>query len=147
MKTLVAVGFSNLSEIQNEILRTLISGINTRIGKRLKGIEVPQFPGGLVCYSYFESKPTGRQAITLRALSTYEALLIRLEVVFPDQGMGAEELLVVFSDRWEAMILRLLRYLQRRLVAPELVACVVEALRLPPLKPPSDSSRSAAHSE
>ncbi len=147
MKTLVAVGFSNLSEIQNEVPRTLVPAINTRIEKKLNGIEVPQFPGGLVCYSYFESKPTGRRAISLRTRRPDNALHIRLDVVAPDQGMGVAELLVVFSDLWEAMILRLRRYLQRQRVAPELVVCIVEGLRLPSVTSTSDSSRFTARTE
>ena len=147
MKTLVAVGFSNLSEIQSEIPRMLIPSINARIGKKLSGIEVPQLPGGLVCYSYFESKPTGKQSITLRTLGPDKALLIRLDVVAPNQGMGVEELLVVFSDLWDAMIIRLRRYLQRRRVASEHVAYIVEGLRLPPFRPTSDSIELTAHTE
>lgn len=147
MRTLVAVGYSNLSEEQTGIPYVLLPSIDERIRKKLSGIEVPQFPGGFVFYSYFERELTGRQPITLRTLRKNTALLIRLDVVATNPEIDIEELLVVFCELWEKMVTRLAKYLQRKRVAPELVASVVEGLRLPPPSATSAHALSSVHTE
>ncbi len=129
MDAFAGVGFSNLAELQGEIVK-LIPGVSSRIEKSLRAINHRSLPSGIVIYSYFERIPTGRAPIHIR-ISDNNRLMVRLDVVAPYEDATAEEMLDHFLLIWSEMVSKLARYLERKQVPNAVAQSVTRALSLP----------------
>jgi len=129
MRAFAGVGFSDLEAEQGEITK-MVPGVNARIAKALDSVRHESLPLGIVIYSYFEQRPTGRTPVHMR-LQPNNELLIRLDVVVPQKGASAEDMLEHYLEVWAVMLQRLSRYFARRGVPVLMAQQVVHALCLP----------------
>lgn len=130
MDAFAGVGFSNLAELQGEIVK-VIPSVSSRIEKSLRSINHKSLPNGIVIYSYFERVPTGRVPIHMR-ISDDNRLMVRLDVVAPYEEATAEEMLDHFLLIWSEMLSKLARYLERKRIPDAVAKSVTNALSLPP---------------
>ena len=130
MRSIAAVGFSNLVGTQNDVLQ-LMPRVSERIARSLQEVNHESLPHGISIYSYFERLPTGRKPVNFRMLRETRELLIRLDVVAPSEDATPEELLSAFLLVWQGMEQQLARYLARRRISVALTESVVKSLALP----------------
>ena len=130
MQALAAVGFSNLSAGQNEVLQ-LVPKVSARVARTLQRINHDSLPSGILIYSYFDRLPTGRKPVHLRMLFPQNDLLVRLDVVAPREDARPEDVLNRFLFVWQTMEESLDRYLGRRGVPHAVRQSIAQSLKLP----------------